>query len=474
MKKFTSKLLFLLLFGHLNASISSAVETNSWRNGGKGTVPGATPPIFSDTEGQIRWKTATKAWANASPVKFGSQICITEEPVTLACFDTDNGLRNWSTTNNYTDTLKGDGATEGLVIFEILLKNEERIREIQIQLSKLQRDLRRSSSGPEVQQQYEAHLSQMNELIDFRSANKQFLLPEDKGIIGYATPTPTVIDGHIYTLFGNGVLSKFSESGHRIWAVWLGAPTEPMLGHITGTSSSLLMVDGVLLAPFGKLRGIDPSNGDVLWEGAAWPHYGTPGIMNVDGQAVIITPGGEIIRPSDGETIGPNIGQIEYVGPVVVGDTVYSIGWTRLEDGKTTVTIGRAHKLFGEEGGRIGVRKLWERHLSKERTYASPLIKDGRIFVLYWQGKLEVLSTASGELLSTALDVPGAQNGSPSATEGNDRVVIAFEGGEVQTYSLADQPKLLDQAVIERQRATPLLDGKRIYLRGMKYLYCIE
>jgi outer membrane protein assembly factor BamB len=474
MKMRASRALMVLLTFYLATSQSLAAETNSWRSGGRGVAAAANPPILSNLEGQTQWKTALPTKGNASPVKFGSQVCITEEPVTIACFDVHEGRPLWSATNRYLDTLSGEEGQKGRAVQEQMNTKAERLRESQTKLSALQRDLRRSSSGPEVQQRYDALMTEVNGLIDFISANKHYLLPDDKGVMGYGTPTPTVIGGYLYVMFGNGVLSKFSDTGTRVWSIWLGAPTEPMFGYHTGTASSPLIVDGVLLAPFGKLRGIDPSNGSVLWEHNEWPHFGTSAVAEVDGQAVIITPAGDIIRPADGATIGPNLGRIEFIGPVADGDRVYSIGWTRLEEGHQLMTIGRAYQLTKEAGGRIRAEKLWERELSDDRTYASPLVVDDRIYVVYWHGLMEVLNAKTGEVLSSQTGLPRAKNGSPSAVAGSQRILIAYEGGEVQTFTLEEAPKLLGQIVIEEQLATPLLDGGRIYIRGMQHLYRIE
>jgi outer membrane protein assembly factor BamB len=168
--------------------------------------------------------------------------------------------------------------------------------------------------------------------------------------------------------------------------------------------------------------------------------------------------------------VGPNIGEIEFVGPVAVRDVVYSIGWVR----HSTATQGVAYKLGRESSGRISATKLWDRELSKERTYATPLVTDERIYLIFWGGELQVLSAANGDLLSRMDTSQSAKNGSPSPTLGGNRFVVGSEHGFVITYSDEDTPKVLGEQFLEPHRATPLLDGGRIYIRGFDHLYCIE
>jgi len=400
-------------------------------------------------------------------------ICITEEPATLACFDANTGERTWATTNRYQDTLPVDERDDLTKTLQALDEDHVRLQGLRSDLGRLQRDLRRSTAGDQVRQEYEGKLAEADLIRSRLKEYEKYRTPNNKGIIGYGTPTPMVSSGHIYALFGNGVLSKFSASGERSWSVWLGEPVEPMRGYDYGTAASPVMADGVLVAPFARLRGIDPSTGAILWEGPSYPHYGTPAIAHVGNTTVIISPGGEMLRAKDGAEVGPTISAIEFIGPVADGDVVYVIGWVRAQDDRT-LTRGTAYKLRQEEGGKIGVTELWGRDLSAERTYASPLLADKRLYVLFWRGELQVLDAATGDLLSTTETRLDAKNGSPSPTLGGDRIVIGSERGSVNTFSHEDSPRVLGARNFESHRATPLLDGDRIYIRGFEHLYCVE
>ena len=471
-----SKSKMLVRMAFVLAALSSSAlagDTNGWRNGGTGEALGVNPPIVGQADTTERWKTAANSWGNASPVRLGSLICITEEPVSVTCFDADSGTQRWTATNRYMDTLP---VAERPKMDDLVKKlNADRARQdvIRAEMGQVQRELRRSTAGSDVQQRYDGLMAELNGIAERQQRHAAHILSDEHGIIGYATATPTVAGGHIYALFGNGVLSKFSEQGERKWSVWLGPPTRPMKGYHTGTSASPMMADGVLIAPFAQLQGVDPATGRVLWKASKYPHYGTPAIASVGGSSVVVTPEGELINPKDGSELGDPLASIEFIGPVAKGDKVYVIGHTRYPD-NSVATHATGYQLSRLPNGRIESKQLWDRKLSKERTYASPAVSDERIYVLYKSGDVEVLSPRTGEQISVVEELPTARNGSPSVAMGGGKLLMTFEVGVFRTYTDADQPKPLGRGMIESHRATALLDGSRIYIRGFNHLYCIE
>ena len=472
---YTLRCVLIVLVSSLwcGSSVVHARDGVGWHNGGNGFVPDAKPPFVGESA-SVRWKVPTASWGNASPVRFGRQVCITEEPLTLSCFDAESGERTWSADNRFLDTLSGAERREGEAIVSAIEASKKRHSSLQLEASRLQRDLRRSTSGPEVQVAYDKVMKEIGEIMRYQRENSRYTLKNDKGIIGYATATPTVSGDAIYALFGNGVLSKFSADGTRQWSVWLGEPKEPMLGYHTGHASSPILVDGVLIAAMGRLRGIEPTSGKILWESVEWPHYGTPAVAKVDGLSVVITPGGELLAAKSGTSVGPKIMGIEFVGPVVSGDTVYAVGWVRDESGQTT-TQGAAYRLSRTSGSQVDVKLLWRRALSTERSYATPLVANGKIYVLYWKNDgLEVIDAATGKQLSGRFSIPDAANGSPGAAQGGNRILLMFESGKSMTIDTSDTPNVLAEGFIEGGRSTPLLDGNRVYHRGFKHLYCFE
>ena len=259
--------------------------------------------------------------------------------------------------------------------------------------------------------------------------------------------------------------------GQRLWSKWLGPPVEPMLGYHTGNAASPILIDGVLLAPYVQLRGLNPDSGEVLWHGPSYRHYGTPAVTRLDGAAVVVTPGGDVLRVRDGMELMPKLEQIEFVGPVIEGPIVYLVGWTRDARGRTS-TRGSAYRLESLPDGGFRSQQLWQSELSKDRLYATPLIAEGRIFLQYQSGRLQVLDATNGRVLSHLDTGISAANGSPSPVLGAGRVVLGSEAGSVMTFSFDNNPELLGQMHLEGHLSTPLLDGEQIFVRGFQHLFC--
>jgi outer membrane protein assembly factor BamB len=455
-------------------TVSARADAPSgWRNDGTGVAQDARPPIPGAQGTGIRWKVKTASWSNSSPVRLGDQICITEEPTTLACYDMDSGERRWAASNLYTDTLEDEARGEMEALFAQLDQDAERLEELRIELSRVQRELRQAAPDSGIQQRAETLLLQLDTLRTRIEAHAVFGTTDDKGVMGYSTPTPAVADGFVYALFGNGVLSKFSPSGERAWSVWLGKQAEPMDGYHTGTAASPVMADGVLVVPYGRISGVDPATGRVLWGGAEYTHFGTPAVAVVGGRALVVTPAGQLLDARTGSSLGTPLGSLRYVGPVVRDDTVFVIGVHVVGD-EEQGTRGLAYRLSEGADGRIEATELWRQQLSDERIYATPLVSSDRIWILTTDGELQVLDTRSGERLGRAQTSLEAVTGAPSPTLGGQILILGSERGPVQAWTRDDDPDKIGEASLEPQLSTPLLVGERIFVRGLDHLWCLE
>jgi hypothetical protein len=457
----------------LAAAPALATEGTGWRNDGTGVVRDATPPTPGAEGTRIRWKTPTESWANGSPVRFGDMVCVTEEPTTVACFDMDSGARRWAATSRYLDTLQGE---EGAAMREQLAQlelDEARADELRVELTGLQRELRRAGPGSPLQGQVERLTRELSAIRTRLRSYEDYREAKDMSVIGYATPTPLVTGGFLYAIFGNGVLSKFSVAGERQWSVWLGPPAEPMIGHDFGSAASLSLVGGLILAPIGDLAAVDPATGELRWRSSPYRHYGTPAVATVGGEPVIVTPGGELLDPQSGRALGPPIAQIEFVGPVAAGDVVYVIGTDTLRGGQTAA-MGTAYRLHRQADGSVGWTELWERQVANTRNYATPLIVGDRLVVYYENGSLDVLEAGTGERRSRTRVAKLGETGTPSPLLAADKLILGSEEGVLRAYTFADDPQLLGELRLEPHLATPLLVGERVFVRGLDHLFCIE
>ena len=74
---------------------------------------------------------------------------------------------------------------------------------------------------------------------------------------------------------------------------------------VGGYSSPVFVGDRIILS-WGCLLALNAKDGRTLWRATdAKPTYGTPAIAKIGGEAVAITPAGDIVRPVNGETSAP-------------------------------------------------------------------------------------------------------------------------------------------------------------------------
>jgi outer membrane protein assembly factor BamB len=447
-----------------------AEERSGWRHGGAGVAEGARPPILGAEDTIMHWKTATGSWSNASPVAFGDMVCVTEEPTTLACYEMASGKLRWSATNLYIDSLDGELRHAMELLLAGLDQDQEQLETQRRELCRLQLELRRTGSD-QVRERVEALLKSTAELYSRLDTHSDHRLDDDGGVIGFASPTPVVDDTAIYALFGNGVLSSFTLEGVRRWSIWLGPPPIEMIGNDEGTTASLRIADGVLVVPYSTLSGVEPSSGELLWKSVEYRHFGTPAIARVEGKAIVVTPGGELVDPMDGSVFEPKLAQLSFVGPVAVGNIVYVVGADE-NSSDPNQSRGRGYLLYREFDGRLSAAKLWERPFHGDRSYSTPLVANGRIVLIYKEGEVQVVDANTGEQISDFELEQFATVGSPSPTLGGNRVVISSEQGMVFTFSFGDRLERIGKTKLEPHLASPLMVGDRMYLRGFDHLYC--
>ena len=130
---------------------------------------------------------------------------------------------------------------------------------------------------------------------------------------GYASPTPVTDGLHVWVAFGSGVVTCFDIEGKRRWIRQF--QLEPATAD--GRSASPVLADRRLIVSITHLIALDAATGETLWEQTdSEEKYGTPATSEVGDVAVLITPGGEVIRLSDGRILAKGMGGAEYSSPV--------------------------------------------------------------------------------------------------------------------------------------------------------------
>ena len=147
-------------------------------------------------------------------------------------------------------------------------------------------------------------------------------------------PTPVYHDGRVFAVGTTGrIYALDAKDGSLVWESNVGARHEQMkqikaealakkakAGNTGAWNSSPIVAGGMLVVPDykGGLRGHDMQNGKLQWETpGVLCDTATPAIMQLDGEALLLSPGGRsgkvsLINPKDGKVLwtlsglGPN------------------------------------------------------------------------------------------------------------------------------------------------------------------------
>ena len=287
-------------------------------------------------------------------------------------------------------------------------------------------------------------------------------MPETHGDNGHSSATPLVDGDRIYALFGNGVAACHDRDGKRIWMRLIELPTQGW-----GHSASPVMAAGHLIVQInGTVTALNPDDGSTLWTQPGRHSFGSPVACRIGDLDLIVTPGGDFLRASDGKVLVKESANLEYCAPIVDGDVVYFI-------------TGDAHafRMVVDGQGGLKLDLLWRESLPSDRYYGSPLLHDEFIYAVTRGQKLTVIDTSDGAVIYTQkVDLSQAGGGnavySSPASAGDFIFLTGLDG---TTVVLDPGRTYVERArnALEQTRASPVFVGNRIYIRAGHRLYCI-
>lgn len=282
---------------------------------------------------------------------------------------------------------------------------------------------------------------------------------------GNATPTPVSDGKHVWAFFGTGIVACHDLNGQCRWANWFDLRQTTQYGRTT----SPLLIGDRLLVHFGPLVCLNAATGELLWKNdRATAAYGTPARVRIGDVDAVITPGGDMVRVTDGAILASDLGRCAYASPVVDGGVVYFID----------ASIS-AVRLPQNAGDRIEGRELWYEDLGGE-IYASPIVHDGRVYIVDRAANFHVIDAATGKsIFRKTLDLPPAgrnesPNVYPSLCLAGNRLFVGNDAGETVIVEPGDQGVAAGSCSLPAgSGATPVFSGHRMFARGGKLLYCI-
>ena len=276
---------------------------------------------------------------------------------------------------------------------------------------------------------------------------------------GYASPTPCSDGKHVYTLFGNGVVACYGLDGNRKWITFIGIEqTEPH-----GRSASPVLVGDRLIVHVTDLFCLDAGTGKTVWQKPADTAFGTPLPLSIGSVDVVITAMGDTFRLSDGKKLASSIAQVEVASPVAHDGVVYFIG--------SVATALRLPQSL--EGDKLPApSKLWQVELPGE-VYASPVIRDGRIYTVGKDGHFFALDAKTGKtVFAKKLDVDSEC--APSLCLAGDHVFLQTDAGVTFVLQPGNEYRAIGKnALPQGSVSTPAFSAGRTLIRDEGALWCI-
>lgn len=437
-------------------------EITGWRTDGTGSYPKAQPPLTWSDSKNVVWKSPMPGMSNSLPVLVGHRVFICADKGTLLCLHRDDGKILWQKSSSY-DELEIDAETRTqlkveLVAADQLLKQQAALaKESDLLRRKLKDDMTAKAEIDkkldELKKQTEALKAQHQKL----TLAVRHTEPKPQSTAGYSSPTPVTNGREVFVAFANGLVACFDLDGNRKWLKLIEHSNAPF-----AHSGSPLLADDKLLIHFTDLVALNPKDGSEVWRHKRQTTHGTGAITTIDKVAVLLTPNGAMIRVSDGKLLTDKLGSTGANSPVLHEGCVYYVR-----------SSSNAIRLPATLMEPVKVEPLWKANIKGSGYwFSSPVLHEGLLYAANDQGIMTVVEAATGKVVyEQRLDHGGSTY--PSVSLAGNRVYISSDKGTTVVMQTGREYKELARNNLDPFRSSLVFDGKRLYVRTLKYLYCI-
>ncbi len=296
----------------------------------------------------------------------------------------------------------------------------------------------------------------------------------------FASPTPAVDGKNVIVSFGTFGTACLERSTAEI--VWTN--TENQLKHETGPGSSpIIFGDLVILHCDGidsqSVVAMSKKTGENVWKtnrsGELHPNdslkksFATPTVAKLDDRDVIVSPGANWIYVYDART-GEEIFKANYgestafsnapVALVAGHHAIICTGYNR----SVLVCVD----LLAEDDTDPIIWKF----RSQVPTMSSPILVDGRVFMVSDRGIMSCVDSLTGEKVWQER-LSGTFCASPILLDGN--IHVSNAKGQSFVVRCSDEFELVAQNQLDSDiMATPAAHESQLYIRTRNSLYCIE
>jgi outer membrane protein assembly factor BamB len=302
-----------------------------------------------------------------------------------------------------------------------------------------------------------------------------------------ANPSPVTDGQRVIAYFKSGRVACLDFAGNEIWqdnlqerygenTLWWDLGTSPILA--AGN-----VVFAVMQAGDSYLVALDPATGKEAWKvqrqyqrpEESDQAYTTPQVANVNGREVIVAWGADHLTGHEATT-GKLIWESGGFNPREEG-MWRVIASHAMNDEIAVVPFGRGKFLAGVKldgsGDVTESGRLWEQELEGPDV-PTPIVADGKAYVLSDGGKLSCRDVATGKELWSGILPKGRDKYFASPVLAGDLLYCVREDGTAFVVDVSDGFKLLTEKgndLGERVIATPVPVRDSLLVRGVDHLF---
>jgi outer membrane protein assembly factor BamB len=439
-----------------------AAMTIGWRTDGTGRYPSAQPPLEWSPTKNVLWSAPMPGYGVSHPVPLGHRVFICSEPATLLCLNREDGKVLWQKTSSYSELEIEPNVRARL---EVELAETAELNKKQSAIEKEMGALHRAlvkdkAPREEIDKKLKPFRMQIEELKKEKKKLPLAVLYTQPGThptAGYSAPTPVTDGKEVFVAFGNGLVACHDLDGQRKW-LKLIEHSNAAFAH----SGSPILAGSHLLIHFTDLVALDPKTGNEVWRLKHPTGHGTPLATRIGGTEVVLTPKGALVRAQDGKLLAQGLGSCGANSPVLHEGVVYYV--------HGSVNAVRLPESLEEP---VKPRVLWKgKATGGGYWFSSPVVHEGLLYAASDQGILTVLEAATGEMVyEERLNLSGSAY--PSISLAGKYLYVSSDNGTTVVLQPGREFKVLARNKLEPFRSSLVFEGKRLYVRTAKHLYCI-
>ncbi len=293
----------------------------------------------------------------------------------------------------------------------------------------------------------------------------------------YAAGSPCTDGERLYVSFGSFGVYCYSLAGDLVWKRDLGRIRSRLgwgeaVTPVVHGNSVVLNWDQ---EAGSKLIVLDAGTGETKWEAARdeKTSWNTPLVVGHAGRTQVIVNGTNRARSydlADGKVVWQVGGMTTNAipSPVAAGGVAFVMSGYR---GAAAVAVP-----LDATGDLSDSDKVRWRYGKGTPYVPSPLVVGGRIYFTQGNtGTLTVLDAKTGKVLSAGERLPGVNQFYSSPVAAGGRLYFTDRQGTTLVLKPGDNPDVLATNKLDDPvDASPAVAGKQLFLRGEKFLYCIE